>query len=126
MKVFISMPFIDISSEKELRERFYEVEKRIEADGHNWLHENLFGYDTCGRDVKNTQAYNLARSIAIMSECDAVYFCGRWSMDCECRIMYRVAYACGMRIFYEANDNTFKELKRPSMHYMFDRFGEEQ
>lgn len=101
MKIFISMPMHGVP-EEELRKRFGEVEDRLEAEGHDWLHASIVGYDACGRDVKNMRIYNLARSMAIMSECDAVYFCKGWEKANGCMIEYAAANVYGLKVFYES------------------------
>ncbi len=49
----------------------------------------------------NNPLYYLAKSLEIMSKCDAVYFCKGWKQARGCKIEHEAAKAYGLKIIYE-------------------------
>ena len=96
----ISQPMKDISSDDILATR----EKAI-----NTLEQ--FGYDVVGSyfaddgfvsdDTKNIPVAYLAKSIAIMAKCNAVYFCRGWETARGCKIEHEIANSYGLAVIYE-------------------------
>lgn len=73
-----------------LTERGYDVEDTFFTD-------NGFISD----DTKNVSIAYLAKSIEVMSKCDAVCFCKGWETARGCRIEHDVAKAYGIEIIHE-------------------------
>lgn len=99
----ISQPMKDISSDDILVTR----EKAI-----NTLEQ--FGYDVVDNyfadfpddgfvsdDTKNIPIAYLAKSIAIMAKCNAVYFCRGWETARGCKIEHEIANSYGLAVIYE-------------------------
>ncbi len=51
--------------------------------------------------VKNISIAFLGRAVALMSQCDAVYFCRGWENARGCEIEHDVAQTYGLDILYE-------------------------
>lgn len=52
-------------------------------------------------DKKNKSLFYLAKSLEVMSNCDAVYFCKGWENKRGCRIEHETAKEYGLEIIYE-------------------------
>ena len=101
--VMISQPMNGISSDDILATR----EKAI-----NTLEQ--FGYDVVDNyfadfpddgfvsdDTKNIPVAYLAKSIAIMAKCNAVYFCRGCETARGCKIEHEIANSYGLAVIYE-------------------------
>lgn len=90
-----------VKATKELNNRGYEVINTYFAD--EWTKtENLEK-----EDVKNIPLYFLAKSLAKMSTCDAVYFCKGWCNARGCKVELTAAKSYGLDIIFadELEDN---------------------
>lgn len=63
--------------------------------------------------VKNEALYNLARSIAVMSICDTVYFCDGWRDARGCTIEHSAALLYGLEMLHEEDftNNPNEQIK---------------
>lgn len=80
---------------KELTERSYEFVNSLFTD--EWYNKEKM----IERGVIQIPVCFLAKSIDIMSLCDAVYFCKGWENARGCKIEHDVAVAYGLKIIYE-------------------------
>lgn len=102
-KVMISQPMggLDDAVIKDARHRATEKlkkEKYEVADSYfteEWLALNAGG-------IKNKSLWCLAKSIEVMSHCDAVYFCEGWENARGCIIENECAKRYGLKIIYES------------------------
>lgn len=98
--IMISQPMKDLSSEEIIKIR----EKAIHLLG-------MLGYDVIDNfftddgfitdDTKHTPVAYLAKSIEVMSKCDAVYFVKGWETARGCKIEHEIAKAYRLAIIYE-------------------------
>ena len=51
--------------------------------------------------IVNMPLYYLAKSLEVMSQCDAVYFCKGWEKATGCMIEHIAANMYGLKVFYE-------------------------
>jgi hypothetical protein len=96
----ISQPMKDLSSEKiiKIREKAIRI---LETFGYDVI-DNFFtddGFIT--DDTKHTPVAYLAKSIEVMSKCDAVYFCKGWEKARGCKIEHEIAKAYSLEVIYE-------------------------
>lgn len=113
-RVMISQPMggLDDGKIKETRRRATENLRKEGfevADSYfseEWLNVNA-------RGVKNKSLWCLAKSIEVMSHCDAVYFCEGWEKARGCMIEREAAAAYGLEIFEEISlkENIEKEME---------------
>lgn len=102
-KVMISQPMggLDDAAIKEARRRATEKLKKEGyevADSYfteEWMNLNA-------RGIKNKSLWCLAKSIEVMSHCDAVYFCEGWENARGCIIENECAKRYGLKIIYES------------------------
>ena len=98
--IMISQPMKDLSSEK------------ITSVRENAIHTlETFGYDVIDNfftddgfitdDTKHIPVAYLAKSLEVMSKCDAVYFIKGWETARGCKIEHEIAKAYGLAIIYE-------------------------
>ena len=92
----ISQP-MNGKSKEEIKAVREAAEMHLEALGYIVINSR-FKTDT---SVKNEALYNLARSIAVMSLCDAVYFCDGWRCARGCTIEHTAAFNYGLDMLYE-------------------------
>ena len=98
--IMISQPMNNLSSEKiiEVRENAIHT---LETFGYDVI-DNFFtdeGFIT--EDTKHTPVAYLAKSLEVMSKCDAVYFCKGWEKARGCKIEHEIAKDYGLAIIYE-------------------------
>lgn len=99
MKAMLSLPMATKTDRekaiKVLEEKGYEVVNTLFTD--EWYStENMEA-----RGVVQIPLYFLAKSLANMSLCRAVYFCKGWENARRCRIEHSAAFAYGLEIMYE-------------------------
>lgn len=101
-KVMISQPMRGLDDYK-IRETRRKATEKLEKEGYEvadsyfteeWLELNATG-------IKNKPLWFLAKSLAVMSDCDTVYFCKGWEKARGCFIEHEVAVAYGLEIYEE-------------------------
>ena len=100
LSIMISQPMNNLSSEKiiEVREKAIHT---LETFGYDVI-DNFFtddGFIT--EDTKHTPVAYLAKSLEVMSKCDAVYFIKGWETARGCKIEHEIAKNYGLAIIYE-------------------------
>lgn len=88
--------FIRKKATEELEKLGYEVVDSFFT--REWVNENSKG-------IKNKALWCLAKSIEIMSQCDAVYFVYGWHRARGCRIERGVAKVYGLSILEDTQKN---------------------
>lgn len=61
------------------------------------------------RGIENIPLCYLARSLEVMAQCHAVYFCKGWDQARGCRLEHDAAVAYGMEVLYE--DGAAREIQ---------------
>lgn len=100
LTIMISQPMNNLSSEKiiEVRENAIHT---LETFGYDVI-DNFFTDDGFITDAtKHTPVAYLAKSLDVMSKCDAVYFVKGWGTARGCKIEHEIAKAYGLAIIYE-------------------------
>ena len=98
--IMISQPMKDLSSEKIVDDREKAIHT-LETFGYDVI-DIFFTDDGFITDyTKHTPVAYLAKSIEVMSKCDAVYFCKGWEKARGCKIEHEIAKAYGLAIIYE-------------------------
>ena len=98
--IMISQPMKDLSSEKITSVRENAIHT-LETLGYDVI-DNFFTYDGfITDDTKHTPVAYLAKSLDVMSKCDAVYFVKGWETARGCKIEHEIAKAYGLTIIYE-------------------------
>ena len=99
--VMISQPMKDISSDDILATREKAI-NTLEQFGYDVV-DNYFADDNglVSDDTKNIPVAYLAKSIAIMAKCNAVYFCRGWETARGCKIEHEIANSYGLAVIYE-------------------------
>ena len=101
-KVMISQPMGGLDDYK-IRETRRRATEKLEKEGYEvansyfteeWLELNAKG-------IKNKPLWCLAKSLAVMSDCDAVYFCKGWENARGCGIELEAAKAYGLKVLFE-------------------------
>lgn len=98
--IMISQPMKDLSSDKIIKIRENAIHT-LETFGYDVI-DNFFtddGFIT--EDTKHTPVAYLAKSLDVMSKCDAVYFVKGWETARGCKIEHEIAKAYGLAIIYE-------------------------
>lgn len=98
--IMISQPMKDLSSDKIIKIRENAI-RTLETFGYDAI-DNFFtddGFIT--DDTKHTPVAYLAKSLEVMSKCDAVYFIKGWEKARGCKIEHEIAKAYGLAIIYE-------------------------
>lgn len=93
-------------TEKEISETRERAVKALEEKGYEVVNTlftgEYFKYDRMKEGgILHRPLYFLAKSLAAMSCCDAVYFCSGWVDARGCRIEHEAAKAYGLEIIYE-------------------------
>ena len=100
LSIMISQPMKDISSEKNIAVREKAIHT-LETFGYDVI-DNFFTDDSfITEDTKQTPVAYLAKSLEVMSKCDAVYFCKGWEKARGCKIEHEIAKAYDLAIIYE-------------------------
>ena len=101
-KYMISQP-IDGCTKEEIFSTRKKAEEYIESIGgeviNRYFSEEFKNIDLT--NVKNIPVYLLHKSIEVMSNCDAVYFCKDWSKSKECCAEQLIAALYGIETVYE-------------------------
>ena len=98
--IMISQPMTGLSSDKiiKIREKAIDILKAFNYD----VIDNFFiddGFIT--DDTKHTPVAYLAKSLDVMSKCDAVYFVKGWETARGCKIEHEIAKTYGLAVIYE-------------------------
>ena len=101
----ISQPMAENPTEV-IKQKKHEALEKLLDKGYfvfNTLFDDMLEQENkmCRDGVKNIPLKFLAKSIDVMSGCDAVYFCNGWEKARGCRIEHEVAKAYGLEIIYE-------------------------
>lgn len=84
-------------SEEEIKAVREAAEMHLKALGYVVINSRF----KTNTSVKHEALYNLARSIAVMSLCDTVYFCDGWKDARGCIIEHSAALMYGLEMLYE-------------------------
>lgn len=105
MKAMISQPMNGLTDDQinEIRQRAI---KELQNGGYDvvdtFFTDEFFSKDSLKeKGVKQIPVYFLAKSLAAMSQCNAMYFCKGWEYARGCKIEHGVAVAYGIPIIYE-------------------------
>lgn len=100
LTIMISQPMKDLSSEKIIKIREKAI-RTLETLGYDVI-DNFFTDDgIITDDTKHTPVAYLAKSLDVMSKCDAVYFVKGWETVRGCKIEHEIAKAYGLAVIYE-------------------------
>lgn len=100
-RAMISQPMRG-KTDEEIEAQREKAVKALEAMGYSVA--NTFFKGGFGEDINekvNRPIYFLAKSLAGMSECNAVYFCHGWETARGCKVEHQVAQEYGLEIIYE-------------------------
>lgn len=98
----ISQPMKDLSDEDILATRETAI-KVLEMLGYDVINSYFTDDSFVSDDTKNIPVAYLAKSIAIMAKCNAVYFCKGWQQARGCKIEHEIAKNYGLSIIYEGD-----------------------
>lgn len=98
--IMISQPMKDFSREKiiEIREKAIDT---LEAFGYDVIDTFFTDNSIITDDTKHTPVAYLAKSLDVMSKCDAVYFVKGWETAKGCKIEHEIAKTYGLAVIYE-------------------------
>ena len=96
----ISQPMKDISSDDILATREKAI-NTLEQFGYDVVDSYFADDGFVSDDTKNIPVAYLAKSIAIMAKCNAVYFCRGWETARGCKIEHEIANSYGLAVIYE-------------------------
>lgn len=85
-KLFVVMPIKGLDK-NEIREKQWQTVERVREI----CPEEAIILITDGSEPAETALGRLCRSIELMAEADAVYFCKDWDKDRECKILWDCA-----------------------------------
>ena len=95
MKVFLSQPMHGLTEEEVMVERTRCLKWLQEKYGYVELIDNYHHNDA---PEKAGRLWHLGRSIQMMGEADAVFFCCGWAGAKGCSIEYEIAVQYGLKI----------------------------
>ena len=98
--VMISQPMNGISSDDILATREKAI-NTLEQFGYDVVDSYFADDGFVSDDTKNIPVAYLAKSIAIMAKCNAVYFCRGWETARGCKIEHEIANSYGLAVIYE-------------------------
>lgn len=94
-KAMISQPMKGMSRDDILAAREYAIafltERGYDVEDTFFIDDGFISEDT-----KNVSIAYLAKSIEVMSKCDAVYFCKGWANARGCKIEHKIAEEYGL------------------------------
>ena len=87
MKIMISQPMWGKNDDEIIKERNYWI-KKVELLGYEVANSFFDFYDTllCKSGIKNLGVFYIAKSLEVMSKCDAILFLDGWDKARGCRI----------------------------------------
>lgn len=94
--IFISLPMKD-KTEEEILKQIDDKRKQLEPLGFHVIDSYLNTPSKTG----SSPLHCLAVSLAVMADCDAVYFCKGWQNARGCKIEYEAARNYGLKIIFE-------------------------
>ena len=98
-KVMISQPMKDKTQEEIIKERD-NAKKYLESKGYEVV--NTFFEEDWNKEIGNSIIHEplffLGKSIAYMSQCDAIYFASGWALARGCRVERLTAILYGIEI----------------------------
>lgn len=105
MKAMISQPMAG-KTEEEIKAVKEKAAKALESQGYEVVNtlftDEWFNSDKMAeRGVVSIPLCFLAKSLEVMSHCNAVYFCKGWSATRGCLIEHSAAHNYGLTIIYE-------------------------
>ena len=100
LSIMISQPMKDISSEKIIAVREKAIHT-LETFGYDVIDNFFTDNSFITEDTKHTPVAYLAKSLEVMSKCDAVYFVKGWETARGCKIEHEIAKNYGLAIIYE-------------------------
>ena len=95
-KIFISMP-MNGKTDKKIKEELEQAKRRIIDEYHDVDFIDSYFGDTEAEDPIEM----LGKSISLMAEADAIYFCDGWESARGCRIEHEVATQYVKECIYE-------------------------
>ena len=98
-RVMISQPMAG-KSEAEILDVRNRITQKLEAEGYEIVN-SYFPDGLATPTVHHHSLYWLAKSIEVMADCDAVYFCRGWNQHRGCRIEKEAAQSYGLDIMFE-------------------------
>lgn len=101
--IMISQPMKGLSNEKIIEARKKAIHT-LKTLGYDVIDNFFTDYTDDGfitEDTKHTPVAYLAKSLEVMSKCDAVYFIKGWETARGCKIEHEIAKAYGLAIIYE-------------------------
>lgn len=102
MKIYISGKISDLPTEQ-VKEKFAKAEAQIRAFGH----EPVNPLDN-GQPSTATWAQQMTASLAMLFECDAIYFLPDWVESRGARIEAKIAQECGLEILHLPEYGTYE------------------
>jgi hypothetical protein len=109
--IMISLPM----SKDGWQKKYAQVEKRLKDEGYDVVPLHYNEIDKADHDFKYKinvlPLMYLGNSLIRMSMCDAVYFCDGWENARGCRIEHQAAKHYDLKLLYESEDRTFKEVR---------------
>lgn len=99
----ISQPMRGLTAEEIEKSRSRAIEY-LEANGYEVINNYFPDFlDFSSEEVLNIPVYYLAKSIAVLSKCEAVYFLKGWEDARGCLMEYNVAISYGIECIYESD-----------------------
>lgn len=101
--IMISQPMKDLSNEKIIEARKKAIHT-LKTLGYDVIDNFFTDYTDDGfitEDTKHIPVAYLAKSLEVMSKCDAVYFVKGWETARGCKIEHEIAKAYGLAVIYE-------------------------
>lgn len=100
MKVFISQPMKDLSSEEIKSTRQSAIERVLEKYPDAEVIDSYFEDYKPDHDITSTSIICLAKAISEMAKADLVAFCSGWRDARGCRLEHEVATEYSMQCMY--------------------------
>lgn len=97
-RLMISIPMNGLTNE-DVKKNLERVKEIIEPQGYEIV--DSFIEQSPKKEVLNAPIWYMAKSLEVMSKCDAIYLCKGWDKARGCLIEYQVAMEYGMEIIKE-------------------------
>lgn len=99
-RIMISQPMYGLSEEEILNKRD-KIANKLRSLGFDVIDTYFDNFNNVTENVKSIPLYYLAKSLKMMSTCDAVFFCKGWETARGCKIEYDAANAYHLTIIHE-------------------------